>query len=180
MRAAAEVTRGEGVPGPKELDQAVAAARTGDPDAIAALLKLIRPTAVRYCRARIGDRDLTGVSADDIAQEVCLTVLKSLPDFEKRGGSFLYLVRSIAANKVADAFRAAGIDEHWSPVSELEPRVRQMLASLPPLYQEVLRLRIIVGMTATETAAALGISAGAVRVTQYRALTRLRTLMGGS
>jgi RNA polymerase sigma-70 factor (ECF subfamily) len=35
-------------------------------------------------------------------------------------------------------------------------------------------LRIIVGLSADETATALGITPGAVRVTQHRALARLR------
>jgi RNA polymerase sigma-70 factor (ECF subfamily) len=180
----------------EDLDPIVAAARTGDPDAIQTLLRLIKPTVVRYCRARIGGRDLSYLSADDVAQEVCLAVLKVLPGYQDRGGSFLYLVRAIAANKVADAFRSVARDRS-KPVSELpdrplggnEPenrvleldlgaRLGRLMASLPPLHQEILSLRIVVGLSAIETAEALGISPGNVRITQYRALVKLRGMIG--
>jgi RNA polymerase sigma-70 factor (ECF subfamily) len=180
----------------EDLDPVVAAARTGDPEAIQTLLRLIKPTVVRYCRARIGGRDLSYLSADDVAQEVCLAVLKVLPGYQDRGGSFLYLVRAIAANKVADAFRSVARDRS-KPVSELpdrplggnEPenrvleldlgaRLGRLMASLPPLHQEILSLRIVVGLSAIETAEALGISAGNVRITQYRALVKLRGMIG--
>ncbi len=188
--------RPEGGLAKEQLDPVVAAARDGDPAAVQALLQLIKPTVVRYCRARIGGRDLSYLSADDVAQEVCLAVLKVLPGYQDRGGSFLYLVRAIAANKVADAFRSVARDRS-KPVSELpdrplggnEPenhvleldlgaRLGRLLALLPPLHQDILSLRIVAGLSANETAEALGISAGNVRITQFRALTKLRGMIG--
>ncbi|WP_328604860.1 RNA polymerase sigma factor ShbA [Amycolatopsis sp. NBC_00345] len=179
-----------------ELAAAVAAARSGDADAVQALLRLIKPTVVRYCRARIGGRDLSYLSADDVAQEVCLAVLKVLPSYQDRGGSFLYLVRAIAANKVADAFRAVARDRS-NPVPELpdhplvfnEPEAHalhedmgaqlgRLLSSLPRLQQEILVMRIVVGLSSAETAVALGISPGNVRISQYRALAKLRGMIG--
>ncbi|MEQ0562099.1 RNA polymerase sigma factor ShbA [Amycolatopsis sp. NEAU-NG30] len=191
-----ESPRPDGRLAKERLDPLVAAARTGDPDAVQALLRLVKPTVVRYCRARIGGRDLSYLSADDVAQEVCLAVLKVLPNYQDRGGSFLYLVRAIAANKVADAFRAVARDRA-KPVPELpdhplggnEPeahaleldlgvRLGRLLATLPRLHQEILALRVVGGLSATETAEALGISAGNVRITQYRALGKLRGMIG--
>ncbi|NBH08403.1 sigma-70 family RNA polymerase sigma factor [Amycolatopsis sp. SID8362] len=191
----ADLPRPAGKLGKEELDPIVAAARAGDPNAVQALLRLVKPTVVRYCRARIGGRDLSYLSADDVAQEVCLAVLKVLPGYQDRGGSFLYLVRAIAANKVADAFRSVARDRS-KPVPELpdrplggnEPeshvldldlgaRLGKLLALLPPLHQEILSMRIVVGLSANETADALGISPGNVRITQYRALTKLRGMI---
>jgi RNA polymerase sigma-70 factor (ECF subfamily) len=179
-----------------ELAPAVAAARSGDADAVQALLRLIKPTVVRYCRARIGGRDLSYLSADDVAQEVCLAVLKVLPTYQDRGGSFLYLVRAIAANKVADAFRAVARDRS-NPVPELPDRplifnepeahalhedmgaqLGRLLSALPRLQQEILVMRIVVGLSSAETALALGISPGNVRISQYRALAKLRGMIG--
>jgi RNA polymerase sigma-70 factor (ECF subfamily) len=156
---------------------------------------LIKPTVVRYCRARIGGRNLSYLSADDVAQEVCLAVLKVLPSYQDRGGSFLYLVRAIAANKVADAFRAVARDRS-NPVPELPDRplifnepeaqalhgdlgaqLRRLMSTLPRLQQEILVMRIVVGLSANETALALGISTGNVRISQYRALTRMRGMI---
>ncbi|WP_410649722.1 RNA polymerase sigma factor ShbA [Amycolatopsis sp. cmx-4-54] len=177
------------------LEPLVAAAKAGDQDAVDALLAVVKPMLVRYCRARMGGRDLSYLSADDVAQEVCLAVFTMLPAYEDRGGSFLYLVWAIAANKVADAFRVVSRDRS-DPVPELpeagsvrnEPechllsvdlgaRLGRLVAGLPKLQREVLTLRIVVGLTATETAAALGLTPGNVRVKQHRALVKLRELV---
>ncbi|MEU0532166.1 RNA polymerase sigma factor ShbA [Amycolatopsis tolypomycina] len=179
----------------EELDRTVPEASAGNPAAIHALLQIIEPIVVRYCRARMGGRDLSYLAADDVAQEVCLTVLKALPSYHDRGGSFLYFVHAIAANKVADAYRAVARDRS-EPVRELPDRplasggpedralhsdvgarLGKLMSRLPRVQQEILVLRIAVGLSATETADALGISPGNVRVTQHRALTRLRGMI---
>jgi RNA polymerase sigma-70 factor (ECF subfamily) len=60
--------------------------------------------------------------------------------------------------------RAAALD--WSA---------GLLDTLPARQREILVLRIILGLSAEETAEAVGLSsAGAVRVAQHRALTTLR------
>ena len=56
-------------------DDLVAAAMTGDREAVGRVLTIIRPLVVRYCRARLGAPDRSSASADDVAQEVCLAVL---------------------------------------------------------------------------------------------------------
>ncbi|HWD07187.1 MAG TPA: RNA polymerase sigma factor ShbA [Amycolatopsis sp.] len=181
----------------EDLDPLVRAAGRNDPRAITELLRVLRPVIARYCRARMGGRDLSYLSADDVAQDVSVAVLKALPEYQDRGGSFLYLVHAIAANKVADAYRAVARDRS-EPVPELperplvgnEPeshalrldlgsRLHELLARLAPLQQEILTLRIVVGLSAGETAETLGISAGNVRVTQHRALTKLREMVQG-
>ena len=60
----------------------------GHPAAVAALLERIRPMVVRYCRARLGR--ITGhyYVADDVAQEVCLAVLSTLPRYRDMGRPF--------------------------------------------------------------------------------------------
>ena len=52
-----------------------------------------------------------------------------------------------------------------------------LLDNLPDAQQEILRLRVGVGLSADETAEALGMTAGAVRVAQHRALAKLRVLL---
>jgi RNA polymerase sigma-70 factor (ECF subfamily) len=194
-------TRPENLPRPggrltkEDLDPLVREAGNGNPAAVQDLLHMIGPVVVRYCRARMGGRDLSYLSADDVAQEVCMAVLKALPDYQDRGGSFLYLVHAIAANKVADAYRSVSRDRS-EPVPELPERpliengpeshalhldlgarLGKIVATLPRIQQEILALRIAVGLSASETAEALGISPGNVRVTQHRALTRLRGMV---
>jgi len=165
----------------------------GHPGAIEALLTRIRPMVVRYCRARLGR--ITGhyYVADDVAQEVCLAVLAALPRYRDMGRPFASFVFGIASHKVADAVRNAsrlavpyedlpdGPDERPGPeetvVACIEAeRTRALLAQLPHHLRELLILRVVTGLSAEETGNVLGMSAGAVRVAQHRALARLRAL----
>lgn len=95
------------IPG-ERLDAVVAEAVAGDRDALREVLETIRPVVVRYCRARVGTTERSGLSADDVAQEVCLAAMMALPRYRDQGRPFLAFVYGIAAHKVADAHRAAG------------------------------------------------------------------------
>jgi len=175
------------------LDAVVARAVTGDRDALRQVLETIRPIVLRYCRARVGTFERSGLSADDVAQEVCLAAVMALPRYRDRGRPFLAFVYGIAAHKVADAYRAAGRDlsfptdaipEHRSAEQGPEQaaidadsiaRMRELLDVLPDKQREILILRVVVGLSAEETAEAVGSTAGAVRVAQHRALARLKS-----
>ncbi|AFN64180.1 Probable RNA polymerase sigma-D factor [Mycobacteroides abscessus subsp. abscessus] len=177
------------------LDDVVAAAVRGDRDALSEVLSAIRPVVVRYCRARVGTAERSGLSADDVAQEVCLAVIAALPRYQDQGRPFLAFVYGIAAHKVADAHRAMArdksdpaenlpeqVDRHAGPEqealnSESSRRMQALLEVLPEKQREILILRVVVGLSAEETADAVGSSAGAVRVAQHRALQKLKAEM---
>jgi RNA polymerase sigma-70 factor, ECF subfamily len=177
------------------LESLVAAAVMGDATARERLLGEIHPLVLRYCRGRLGRQETLMGSADDVAQEVCLAVVNALPGYTLRGLSFRAFVYGIAAHKVTDAFRAIGRNRaepmadlpdapltHDGPEQrllsgELTERLGHLLHRLTPRQREVLVLRIAVGMSAEETAAAVGSTPGAVRVTQHRALNRLRAMV---
>ncbi|MCV7350859.1 sigma-70 family RNA polymerase sigma factor [Mycobacterium parmense] len=177
----------------ERLDAAVAQAVTGDSNALREVLETIRPIVVRYCRARVGTVERGGLSADDVAQEVCLATITALPRYRDRGRPFLAFLYGIAAHKVADAHRAAGRDlaypaesvpERWSREAgpeqraieaESVSRMSDLLEILPAKQREILILRVVVGLSAEETAAAVGSTTGAVRVAQHRALSRLKS-----
>jgi len=61
---------------------------------------------------------------------------------------------------------------------ELRQRVREALDRLPPRDREVLVLRHLEELSVAETAAALGIKSGAVKVRALRALKKLREELG--
>ena len=63
----------------------------------------------------------------------------------------------------------------WSPASRRSGPGRCWPAC-PQHQRELLVLRVLTGLSAEETGAALGMSAGAVRVAQHRALLRLRAI----
>ncbi|MEQ4305134.1 RNA polymerase sigma factor ShbA [Plantactinospora sp. B6F1] len=178
-------------------NELVARAARRDPEATAALLAEVRPGLVRYCRARLGRVGGAYATADDVAQEVCLAVLRALPRYRDQGRPFAAFLYTIAAHKVADAQRAAIRDsavttdgplpdgpdsapgpEQRAVATDLARRLSALLARLPEVHREIVLLRVAVGLTADEVGVIVGMSAAAVRVTQSRALARLRALAG--
>ncbi|MEH3156401.1 MAG: sigma-70 family RNA polymerase sigma factor [Gordonia paraffinivorans] len=178
-----------------ELDRAVAAAGRGDRSALADVLETVRPLVVRYCRARVGAGERHTLSADDVAQEVCMAVMTALPRYSDQGRPFMAFVYGIAAHKVADAHRGAAriksdpvetipeamdVDdgpEQLALNSDASRRMGELLGRLPEKQREILVLRLVVGMSAEETAEAVGSTPGAVRVAQHRALNKLKNEM---
>jgi RNA polymerase sigma-70 factor (ECF subfamily) len=174
------------------IEDLVVSARAGQPSAMDGLIALIQPVVVRYCRARIGRQERVYASADDIAQEVCLAVLGAFSSYRDLGRPFLAFVYGIAAHKVADAHRSAARNkaepvpefpdtpdlgdgpEQRALNGELTGRMARLMDTLPAKQREILVLRIVVGLSAEETADAVGSTPGAVRVAQHRALNRLR------
>lgn len=166
---------------------------SGQPDAIESLLSEVRPMVVRYCRTRLARIGGHYHTADDVAQEVCIAVLTALPRYQDMGRPFASFVFGIASHKVADAVRTAtraavpteilpdspderpGPEEMAVAATEVQ-RARDLLALLPGNLRELLVLRLVSGLSADETGQLLGMSAGAVRVAQHRALARLRAL----
>ncbi|MBV9022759.1 MAG: sigma-70 family RNA polymerase sigma factor [Streptomycetaceae bacterium] len=170
----------------------------GDEQATHDLLAHVHPLAQRYCRTRLsrlpgGARHLV----EDLAQEVCLAVLCALPRYRDQGRPFEAFVFAIASHKVADLQRSAmrgpgstavpSEDLPEKPDDSLGPEERAvlssdaewakaLLANLPATQRELVLLRVAVGLTAEETGQVLGMSPGAVRVAQHRALSRLRAL----
>lgn len=167
----------------------------GDPDATAALLTELRPGIMRYCRAHLGRIGGAYTTADDLAQEVCLAVLRALPRFRDEGRPFTALVYRIAAHKVTDAQRAAvrhfAVDpverlvnqpdpapgpEQQAVAADLTRRLSRLLGHLSQTHREIVVLRVAVGLAADDVGSVLGMSAAAVRMAQSRALAHLRRL----
>jgi len=179
------------------IDTLVAASVAGSGRARDELLALIHPLVLKYCRARLGRQESLMGSADDVAQDVCMAVVSALPTYQLKGLSFRAFVYGIAAHKVTDAFRAIGRNraepvaelpdgpvladgpEHRLLAAEMSARLGALLKHLTPRQREVLVLRLAVGLSAEETAQAVRSTPGAVRVTQHRALGRLRRILMG-
>lgn len=170
-----------------------AASRRGDDAAQQRLMSEVHRMALRYSSARLGAFSASRELAADAAQEVCVAVLQALPRYHDRGVPFEAFVYSICSRKVADvqrgAFRGAvptseipeSVDHSSGPEEmavsgDTARRLAQIMEGLSAQHREILTLRVAVGLSAEETAASLGMSAGAVRVAQHRALAKLRTL----
>lgn len=189
--------RGAGLTGAArtaELNNVAAEASAGDERARDTLLEMIRQPILRYCRARVGPavRLQTG---EDVAQDVLMAVCEALPRYRPSEVPAMAFIYGIARNKVADSLRASGRDKS-DPTDEVPDRVssavepetgalrsadarqlRALLDKLPSSHREVLVLRVAMQFSAEETARTVGSTPGAVRVTQHRALTRLRTML---
>ena len=70
--------------------------------------------------------------------------------------------------------RAAIPGPRPTPASEARPDVGAAMAALPAAQREILRLRLVEGLTAAEVAERLSMTVQAVRVAQHRALRALR------
>ncbi|WP_291313163.1 sigma-70 family RNA polymerase sigma factor [Corynebacterium sp. UBA2622] len=173
-----------------ELSRLVPRATGGDRRALQDVVRLIHPPVLRYARARIGGGRTP--TAEDVAQEICLAVATSIERYVDTGRPFMAFVYGIAFNKVADAHRAmardkltpseevpdaeftGGTPEEMALAEDGSNRVRGLLDLLSDKARDILILRVFVGLSAEETAAIVGGTAGAVRVAQHRALATLR------
>lgn len=171
------------------LEERVPLAVSGDKRALADVITLVRPKLKRYCATRLGTID---VAADDVVQDVCLALVTAIPKYKDMGKPFMAFVYGVAAHKLADAGRKAVqrrsyslelvLDEPStddSPEShaiegELRSHTMALMDTLTQQHRKIILMRVVWGLTAPQTGRALGMSAGAVRVAQHRAMNQLR------
>jgi RNA polymerase sigma-70 factor (ECF subfamily) len=177
---------------PLEAAAAQAAANPADKAALAELFAGLWEPVVRYMTARLNDP----AKAEDLAQDVFVKIVQRISGYT--GGGIFAWVWAIARNTCNDHFRRMcnrGYEQptadFWhldAPSSDMSPEeasewsdlrraINGKLAKLPSQQHEVLRLRISYGFSTTETAEIMGKPVGTIRVLQYRALAKLRTLM---
>src|SRR3954464_5171531 len=92
------------VSGDDSLAALVDRAQAGDNAAVEALVRELRPRVFRYVLARV----LDVYTADDVTQEVAMTVMSSLPRYVDQGRPVTAWVFGIAANKVREQRRSTG------------------------------------------------------------------------
>lgn len=164
----------------------------GDPDALAEVLRIVRPLIYRFCVARLGTDTDSHLSADDITQDVCLALTTAIPTYRSQGTPLLRFIIAITTHKIADARRCTARDmvslehdttdivcphdgpEERAMSNETRSDIRSLIDTLPSNQKLILVMRIVWGMSAGDTAEALGTTPGAVRIAQHRALKRLR------
>jgi RNA polymerase sigma-70 factor (ECF subfamily) len=174
-------------------------ARADDPAAWERLVALYAPLVLHWCRQ-------WGVREDeaDVFQDVFQSVAAHLPEFrrDRPGGTFRGWLRTITRNKVNDAFRkrrrnpagAGGsealaflatvpepADDESSDagVSALLRRgLDRIRSEFEPKTWQAFWQTAVEGRSATDVAADLGMTGGAVRVAKSRVLHRLRAELG--
>jgi RNA polymerase sigma-70 factor, ECF subfamily len=188
-RQAANQERPE--PGQDALADREAARRAvADPAMFEPLFSKYWGPILRYCSLRIHD----AAEAEDVAIQVMTNAFAALPRFAEGSGHFRSWIFAIAHNEVVNVYRAQS-RQKTSPLTEeielIDPaptpeqvsldsddrqRLWRLLEGLPQRSREVVELRLS-GFTGQEIASLLGISDGAVRQAQSRALDQLRVLV---
>jgi RNA polymerase sigma-70 factor (ECF subfamily) len=168
-------------------DEVLAAAATGAEWAVTRLYREYQPALLSYLRFR--DR----AEAEDLAQEVWQGIGRGLARFEGDEAAFRAWLFTIARRRVADLRRhrarrpadpvpeeqfagRPGVDDpEGSVLARLatDEAVARIAAALPPAQAEIVILRVVAGLDATQVAAIVGKRPGTVRVMQHRALRRL-------
>jgi RNA polymerase sigma-70 factor (ECF subfamily) len=180
-------------------------ARNGDSEAFDLLCKPCAPHLQALVPRLIPEYLQRRVSVADILQDAYLTAFRRLGDFEHRGdGAFRAWLTQIVRNKVREVTRryagtakrgavaevtrgarpetAAFVGGGPSPsqvavAGELRDRVRAAVATLPPDYQEVLRLRQGEHLSLDETAQRMQRTKDSVKKLYARALDRLAEVL---
>lgn len=177
-----------------EFREVLDAARHGDDHAFTLLFRSVQPLLLRYLHT-IG-RGLDGATADDVAAETWVQVVRGLGRFRGDQGGFRAWVFTIARARLVDARRQASRlpiprdlelllldhpadDDVVERVETLESTeaALQMIRQLPEHQAEVVLLRYVAGLDVERTAEVLGKRPGTVRVTAHRALRRLEELL---
>src|SRR5918998_4975524 len=141
----------------------------------------------RYCYRRLGSRE----AAEDATSLVFTKALTAFPHY--RHASFRGWLFTIAYHVVTDRYRGAQPERPLETVVELRDgspspedlalaaderrSISELLTHLPDHQRQVVELRLP-GLTSVHIPPALGRSPSNVDVTQYRAVARLRVLLG--
>lgn len=181
------------LPNPDDERDRIDAARAGDAAAQAWLVDTYTPVVFRFAWRLMGDEQ----DARDATQDTLVKVLRALDRYDPRW-RFVTWVLGVARNTCIDEFRRrkrwTDLDSAPEPASTApgpaalaheraeSARVRAALATIPPLYREVLVLYHYEHLKYQEIAELLEIPIGTVMNRIFRARARLRAAweaMGG-
>ena len=177
---------------PPETD-VVARAQRGDHDAYELLMREHQHVAFRVAYAIVGG----AADAEDVTQDAFVKAYNALPRF-RTGAPFRPWLLRIVANEARNRRRtlgrraglagraadeAASADPARSPEADLVDSERrdELFAAVGRLKDDervAVVARYFLGLTDEETAAALGVRKGAVKMRVFRALEHLRSELG--
>lgn len=170
----------------------LAAARGGDREALDALLRRLEPRVYRFGMKMCRDPE----DAEDVSQETLFAASRTLGGF--RGDSslstWLYAIarsfcikarrRSVfapdlvslesAAPEARETVDAAPGPDRALAESEGRAALAEAIASISPEFREVLLMRDVEGLPASEVALATGLSVAAVKSRLHRARAAIR------
>jgi len=172
-------------------------AQTGDPDAWGRIWAHYHPVVFRFILFRVGSRPL----AEDLASDALLRAYRRIGSYEWQGRDLGAWLVTIARNLVADHFKSGryrlevatgevvdldrptdtagvGSPEETVVAHVTNVALRAAIGQLTGRQREVIVCRFLRGLSEAETAAAVGISVGACKAAQYRAVRSLARVPG--
>jgi RNA polymerase sigma-70 factor (ECF subfamily) len=169
------------------LREDISRAAGGDAAAFRGLFERYHDRLFRYAFARLGRSE----DANDVVQEIFLSVWRALPTFEyHHEGSFPAWLFRIASRRVGDRVRvrrrhdALPLDEAPEGRVEFEGLavsrrlLTESLAKLPDRQREVVLLRFVADLPVRDIAVSMGRTEAAVTALQMRGLQHLRRYIG--
>ena len=128
--------------------------------------------------------------AEDLTENVFVRSYESLDKYQERGWPYSAFLYQVARNMLVDHYRqenGAQLVELDEPLASTDPTMEQRMlqsdfaqeataavSELPEDYQEIIRLRILMGISTKRAAEWMDRSEGATRVLLHRALKALR------
>ncbi len=176
-------------------DRLVAALRAGDESAFSEVVARWSPGLLRIARPHVPSWEV----AEDVLQETWIAVLRSIDGFEGRGSLRSWVI-GILLNQARyhgrrerrslpfASLRRGGPRTGWwvvpparteGPGERLDAEALRhdltaAIAGLPPRQREVVTMRDVLGLPASEVCTVLGVSEGNQRVLLHRARSRVR------
>ena len=157
-----------------------------DPARFAELYEAHFERIYAYVVRRVRDRH----AAEDITSEVFQQALAHIGRYEWRGAPFSAWLYRIAANAIADRWKAQQREQGTpGPEPSVEPdmaaieqqaRLHRMVGQLPQEQRRVIELRFVEQKSIREIATELGKSEGAIKQLQFRGIEGLRARMAES
>jgi RNA polymerase sigma-70 factor, ECF subfamily len=155
-------------------------ARAGDEGALRFLYLRYSPAVFSYVRAMLGDEH----AAEDVTQTVFARLAMRLQRYRSGEAPFGTWIARVAHNAAIDHVRAQRLvpcEEVHDPAAAHEDEsperldtLRQALKTLPEDQREVVVLRLVVGMSASEVGERIGRSEPAVHALQHKGRRQLR------
>lgn len=189
----------------EEFELVLDRARSGDPEALDALLREHRPAIEAIVRLKAGPGVLGQESTSDLAQSVCREVLENLDGFREGGpGGFRRWLHTLALRKLYDRQRRMLADRRdvrrevtiddapsaWNAACrafdtpseaaigrEAQDRLDRAFAELDDEAQDLVAWSRFLGLSHSEMAQRLGKTETATRKALSRALLKLATAL---
>lgn len=164
----------------------------GDKVAAGELINIYYKSIYTYVFNQTKDRELS----KDLTQEIFISILKSITNYEGKKSSFKNWIYKIASNKIVDYYRskyykytiiALEIEnydfksshnvEYEFEIKENEEEIITVVNRLPSNIQEIFRLKVFGEMTFNEISNLLDIPESTVKTRYYSSVKKIRKLL---